>query len=78
MIDLSLMRIRSVSVANLLTLIGAAGFYSYVLCNVLFLTTVWGYSVLEAGLAITPGPVHRRGGRAPRVGARRAGSARAG
>ncbi len=34
----------------------AAGFYAYVLCNVLFLTTVWGYRVLEAGLAITPGP----------------------
>ena len=56
MVDLSLLRIRSVSVANLLTLVGAAGFYSYVLCNVLFLTAVWGYSVLEAGLAITPGP----------------------
>ena len=56
MIDLALMRTRSVSVANLLTLVGAAGFYSYVLCNVLFLTAVWGYSVLEAGLAITPGP----------------------
>ncbi|HMS62565.1 MAG TPA: MFS transporter [Solirubrobacteraceae bacterium] len=56
MVDLALLRIRSVSVMNLLTLIGAAGFYSYVLCNVLFLTSVWGYSVLEAGLAITPGP----------------------
>ena len=26
------------------------------LCNVLFLTGVWRYSVLQAGLAITPGP----------------------
>ena len=50
------MRIRSVAVANVLTLIGAAGFYAYVLCNVLFLTGVWRYSVLDAGLAITPGP----------------------
>ncbi len=56
MIDLSLLRVRSVAVANLLSLVGAAGFYAYVLCNVLFLTAVWGYSVLEAGLAITPGP----------------------
>ncbi len=56
MVDLALLRIRSVSVMNLLTLIGSAGFYAYVLCNVLFLTSVWGYSVLEAGLAITPGP----------------------
>ncbi len=56
MIDLALMRIRSLAAANAITLVAAAGFYSYVLCNVLFLTTVWGYSVLEAGLAITPGP----------------------
>ncbi len=56
MIDVALVRIRSVAVANVLTLIGAAGFYSYVLCNVLYLTSVWGYSVLDAGLAITPGP----------------------
>jgi EmrB/QacA subfamily drug resistance transporter len=56
MLDLGLLRIRSLAVANLLTLVGAAGFYAYVLCNVLFLTTVWHYSVLQAGLAITPGP----------------------
>jgi len=56
MIDVALVRIRSVAVANALTLIGAAGFYSYVLCNVLYLTGVWRYSVLDAGLAITPGP----------------------
>ena len=56
LIDLSLLRIRSLAAANAITLVAAAGFYAYVLCNVLFLTTVWGYSVLEAGLAITPGP----------------------
>jgi EmrB/QacA subfamily drug resistance transporter len=56
MIDLGLLRIRSLAASNAITLIAAAGFYSYVLCNVLFLTTVWGYSVLDAGLAITPGP----------------------
>jgi EmrB/QacA subfamily drug resistance transporter len=55
-VDLGLLRIRSVAVANALTVIGAAGFYSYVLCNILFLTAVWDYSVLQAGLAITPGP----------------------
>ena len=31
-----------------------AGFYGYTLVNVLFLTAVWQYSVLEAGLAMTP------------------------
>ena len=55
-VDLALLRIRTFSVANSLTILGAAGFYAYTLCNVLFLTAVWGYSVLEAGLAITPGP----------------------
>jgi EmrB/QacA subfamily drug resistance transporter len=56
MLDLNLLRIRSLAVANTLTLVGAAGFYAYVLCNVLFLTSVWHYTVLQAGLAITPGP----------------------
>jgi MFS family permease len=27
------------------------------LCNILFLTGVWGYSTLEAGVAVTPGPL---------------------
>ena len=56
MLDLDLLRIRSLSVANALTIVAAAGFYAYVLYNVLFLTTVWGYSVLDAGLALTAGP----------------------
>jgi predicted acylesterase/phospholipase RssA/CRP-like cAMP-binding protein len=56
MVDLALLRVRSLVVANLLSLAGAAGFYAYVLCNILFLTAVWDYSVLQAGLAITPGP----------------------
>jgi NTE family protein len=56
-LDLSLLRIRTVSVANAMTVIGAAGFYGYTLSNVLFLTGVWRYSVLQAGLALTAGPV---------------------
>ncbi len=55
-VDLSLLRIRTFSVANALTIVAAAGFYGYTLTNVLFLTGVWRYSVLEAGLALTPGP----------------------
>lgn len=50
------LRERSFGVANVLTLLASAGFFSYLLANVLFLTSVWGYSVLEAGLALTPGP----------------------
>jgi EmrB/QacA subfamily drug resistance transporter len=56
MLDLHLFRIRSLSVSNALTFLGASAFFAYGLCNVLFLTSVWGYSVLEAALALTPGP----------------------
>jgi NTE family protein len=56
-LDLSLLGIRTVSVANAMMVIGAAGFYGYTLSNVLFLTGVWRYSVLQAGLALTVGPV---------------------
>ncbi len=56
-IDLSLLKIRTFSAANAMTVIGAAGFYGYTLSNVLFLTGPWRYSVLQAGLALTVGPV---------------------
>ena len=56
-LDLSLLRIRTVGAANAMTVIGAAGFYAYTLSNVLFLTDVWRYSVLQAGLALTVGPL---------------------
>jgi predicted acylesterase/phospholipase RssA/CRP-like cAMP-binding protein len=56
-LDLSLLRIRTVSVANATMVIGAAGYYGYTLANVLFLTSVWRYSVLQAGLALTIGPL---------------------
>ncbi len=55
-IDLSLLRNRTFSAANAMTIVAAAGFYGYTLTNVLFLTGVWHYSVLQAGLALTPGP----------------------
>ena len=56
LIDLRLLRIRTFSAANGMTVIASAGFYGYTLTNVLFLTGVWRYSVLQAGLALTPGP----------------------
>ena len=56
-IDLSLLKLRTFGAANAMTVIGAAGFYGYTLANVLFLTGLWRYSVLEAGLALTIGPV---------------------
>ncbi len=56
-LDLSLLRIRTFSAANAMTVVAAAGFYGYTLSNVLFLTGLWRYSVLEAGLALTIGPL---------------------
>jgi EmrB/QacA subfamily drug resistance transporter len=56
-VELSLFRARSFAVANAGVLLFALGFYALLLGNVLFLTRVWGYSVLEAGFALTPGPL---------------------
>jgi NTE family protein len=56
-LDLSLLRIRSFALSNSITVVMASGFYAYTLCNVLFLTSVWRYSILTAGLALTPGPL---------------------
>jgi predicted acylesterase/phospholipase RssA/CRP-like cAMP-binding protein len=56
-VDLSLVRIRAFALSNSVTLVMAGGFYAYTLCNVLFLTTVWRYSILQAGFALTPGPI---------------------
>jgi EmrB/QacA subfamily drug resistance transporter len=47
---------RSFVVGNLGTLLFAAAFFSLILGNVLFLTSIWGYTVLQAGLATLPGP----------------------
>jgi EmrB/QacA subfamily drug resistance transporter len=47
----------SFGIGNLGTLLFAAAFFSVILGNVLFLTSIWGYTVLQAGLATLPGPV---------------------
>src|SRR5262245_17564374 len=56
-IELSLFRVRSFAVANAGGFVFALGFYALLLCNVLFLTGVWGYSILETGILLTPGPL---------------------
>ena len=55
--ELDLMRLFTLRTANFAVLLFAAGFYAKILCDVLFLTSVWRHSVLEAGLTITPGPL---------------------
>jgi EmrB/QacA subfamily drug resistance transporter len=47
---------RSFRVGNLGTLLFAAAFFSLILGNVVFLTSIWGYTVLQAGAATLPGP----------------------
>jgi EmrB/QacA subfamily drug resistance transporter len=56
-IELSLFEVRSFAAANLGSFVFAMGFFALLLCNVLFLTGVWHYSILRAGVALTPGPL---------------------
>jgi len=56
-VEPALLRVRAFAVANVATVLFAASFYAMLLGNVLFLTQVWGYDVLDAGLAVTPGPI---------------------
>ncbi|WNV77044.1 DHA2 family efflux MFS transporter permease subunit [Geodermatophilus sp. DSM 44513] len=56
-VDLRLFRVRSFAVANAGILVFSLGFYALLLCNVLYLTDVWGYGILRAGVALTPGPL---------------------
>jgi EmrB/QacA subfamily drug resistance transporter len=56
-VELSLFRVRSFAVASGGVALFALGFYAVLLCNVLFLTQVWGWSILTAGFALTPGPL---------------------
>jgi EmrB/QacA subfamily drug resistance transporter len=56
-VDPGLLRIPSFSIANISMLAYATGFFSILLGNILFLTSVWEYSTLRAGLAITPAPI---------------------
>lgn len=56
-VDPALLRIRSFRLGSIGTLLVATAFFATILGNVLFLTEIWGYSVLDAGLAVVPGPV---------------------
>jgi len=56
-IDPALFHERSFVVANSATLVYSAGFFAMLLGNILFLTSVWHYSIMMAGLAVTPGPL---------------------
>jgi EmrB/QacA subfamily drug resistance transporter len=55
-VELTMLRVRSFSMAATASLIFYAGFGAMLLGGVLFLTEVWDYSVLKAGVAFAPGP----------------------
>jgi EmrB/QacA subfamily drug resistance transporter len=56
-IELGLLRSRTFTGAFVAQVLYYAGFGAFVLCSVEFLTGVWHYSPLRAGLAIGPGPL---------------------
>jgi EmrB/QacA subfamily drug resistance transporter len=56
-LDLKLFRARSFSLANSAAFLYSMGFFAMLLGNILFLTSVWHYSILRAGLSVTPGPL---------------------
>jgi EmrB/QacA subfamily drug resistance transporter len=57
LVELSLFRVRSFAVATVGAFIFALSFFALLLSNALFLTGVWHYSTIRAGVALTPGPL---------------------
>jgi EmrB/QacA subfamily drug resistance transporter len=55
-VELPMLRVRSFSMASTSAFLFSAGFGAMLLGGVLFLTSVWDYSVLKAGIAFAPGP----------------------
>jgi EmrB/QacA subfamily drug resistance transporter len=56
-IETRLWRSRQFAAANLASLLYGAALFPWMLVGVLFLVGIWGYTPLEAGLAMTPGAV---------------------
>lgn len=54
-VEVGLWRSRPFAVANAGSLLLGSAVFAWLLSGPLFLTTVWGYDVLEAGLAVSPG-----------------------
>jgi EmrB/QacA subfamily drug resistance transporter len=55
-VDPSMLRVRSFALAGTASLLFSAAFAAMLLASVLFMTDVWGESVLTAGLSLAPGP----------------------
>ena len=57
LVDRALLASRGFVVANVASGMAGIGFYAYLLTNVLWLQSIWGYGVLASGLALVPGAV---------------------
>jgi EmrB/QacA subfamily drug resistance transporter len=66
-LDLDLFRITNFRWANVAMLVFGTAFAALFLSSILFLTQVWGWSVLQAGFGVAPGPI-AVGLVAPRIG----------
>ncbi|MEY2468777.1 MAG: hypothetical protein QOF21_1475 [Actinomycetota bacterium] len=75
-LDLDLFRLRNFSWGNLTMLIFGTAFSAMFFSSILFLTHVWGWSTLKAGMGVAPGPAivalvaPRMGNLASRIGQR--------
>ena len=56
-LDLELFGIRNFRWANLAMLVFGTAFSALFFGSILFLTQVWGWSILEAGFGVAPGPI---------------------
>jgi EmrB/QacA subfamily drug resistance transporter len=66
-LDLDLFRIGNFRWANLVMLVFGTAFSALFFGSILFLTQVWGWSILQAGFGVAPGPIIV-GLVAPRIG----------
>lgn len=55
-VEPSMLRVRSFALAGIASLLFSTAFGAMLLAGVLFMTGVWHYSVLKAGLSLAPGP----------------------
>ena len=56
-VEAALLRVKGTRIANASVFLFSMSFFGLLLGTVLFLTGVWHYSALEAGLAFAPGPL---------------------
>ena len=56
-VEPALLRARNTRAANASVFLFSMAFFPLLLLSVLFLTAVWGYSALRAGLGVAPGPL---------------------